>query len=496
LRKPLAIASALALSAGAALTFAPTAGAAGTPACEEANIPKLAKATGGLTSVATIDDTCYVLHFFDEGRIGDSTFTVTSRNALDVDYVVVGAGGGGGGGSGWADGSKAGGAQPDSGAGAGGAGGEVKSGTRSAMVAGDYTVTVGARGAGGAKGTTTTGATAGGQGGNGGQSAFDNVVATGGAGGFGGAGTDGVAAGSFSPVVQSGVSGDPRAAGQYGGNNGSFMGGTVGADPYQYAAPGGAGASANGGDPSNGDGGAGGAGVSSSIRGFPVVYGGGGGGGTLDSGSVPFGTRVGGAAGSGGAGTGSATGNGANAIDYRGAGGGGGGTDGSVTAGDSNAGTGGTGSDGQVILRYRALTAPIAPAAPTVVAGNGQATVTITPLAETPDSYTVYVVGNTSKSCTVTPPATSCVISGLTNGTGYTFAAVAGNAIGDSDPSSASTVATPAAPTTTVAPTTTAAPGPLPYTGSDSRGLASMALVMVAIGGAVTLVARRRRMVD
>jgi len=492
LRKPLAIASALALSAGVALAFTPTAGASGGLTCEDSNIPKLAKATGGLISVTEIGDTCYVLHYFDEGHIGDSTFTITSKNPVDVDYLIAGGGGGGGGGSGWADGTKAGGTQPDSGAGAGGAGGEVKTGTASALVAGDFTVSVGAGGIAGAKGTSTAGSTVGSQGGNGGLSSFNSIVASGGAGGFGGTGIEGVASVSFSPVSQTGVSGDPRAAGQYGGNNGSYVGGNL--DKSQsyvlFAAPGGAGAGGNGGDPIMADGGAGGPGVTSNIRGFDVAYGGGGGGGTLDPGSFPYQQRLGGTAVAGG-GAGNSTGNGGNATAYRGGGGGGGNTDGSVTPGDSNAGFGGIGGAGQVILRYVALTAPLAPAAPTVVAGDGHVTATITPLAETPDSYTVFVVGDPSKSCEITPPETSCVIACLTNDTDYTFEAVAGNAVGDSVASDPSAIATPQAPATTT--TTTAPSGSLPYTGSDSRGLASMAVVMIAIGGAVTLVARRRR---
>ena len=63
MRKPLAIASALALSAGVALTFSPTAGAAAaTLSCTNDNIAKLSRATGGQISVGEKDGTCFVYH--------------------------------------------------------------------------------------------------------------------------------------------------------------------------------------------------------------------------------------------------------------------------------------------------------------------------------------------------------------------------------------------------------------------------------------------------
>jgi uncharacterized repeat protein (TIGR02543 family) len=74
------------------------------------------------------------------------------------------------------------------------------------------------------------------------------------------------------------------------------------------------------------------------------------------------------------------------------------------------------------------LSAPTITAAP----GNTDATITVTPgSGATPTSYTVTALDNSglalapAKTCTVTHPATTCTISGLTNGTNYKFSAVA-----------------------------------------------------------------------
>ena len=94
---------------------------------------------------------------------------------------------------------------------------------------------------------------------------------------------------------------------------------------------------------------------------------------------------------------------------------------------------------------------PARPVAPTAVAGDGTATVTVTPNAAdkrfgVPSSYAVSAVQDPSKSCTVTPPATSCEIAGLTNGTAYTFVARANLNLWQTGGSDASSAVTPIAP--------------------------------------------------
>jgi uncharacterized repeat protein (TIGR02543 family) len=99
-----------------------------------------------------------------------------------------------------------------------------------------------------------------------------------------------------------------------------------------------------------------------------------------------------------------------------------------------------------------------APAVPTVsaAAGNGESTISITSsLLSTstngaPASFTITALDSNgtalspAKTCTVITPATSCVITGLSNTVGYKFSATATNAGGTSTAGAASTTVTPA----------------------------------------------------
>ncbi|MSX83307.1 MAG: hypothetical protein F2740_03065, partial [Actinobacteria bacterium] len=102
-------------------------------------------------------------------------------------------------------------------------------------------------------------------------------------------------------------------------------------------------------------------------------------------------------------------------------------------------------------------TAPGKPAAPTAVAGNGEATVSWSASSDTGGSaitgYTITAVEDATKTCTPTPATgLTCTVTGLTNDTAYTFTLVATNAIGDSTASNASNAVTPKAPTAPAAP--------------------------------------------
>jgi hypothetical protein len=96
-------------------------------------------------------------------------------------------------------------------------------------------------------------------------------------------------------------------------------------------------------------------------------------------------------------------------------------------------------------LAVMQLTAPAPPTAVSAVPGSGAATVSWHAPADDGNSPIVaYTVTSSpgSKTC-ATAGALSCTVSGLTNGTSYTFSVTAKNAIGTSVPSLASAAVTP-----------------------------------------------------
>ena len=92
-----------------------------------------------------------------------------------------------------------------------------------------------------------------------------------------------------------------------------------------------------------------------------------------------------------------------------------------------------------------------APGSVTATAGSGQATVSwAVPVYSGGAAITSYTVTSAPGGgiCTATAPATSCTISGLANGTSYTFTVTATNSTGTSPVSAASASVTPSAAAT------------------------------------------------
>lgn len=103
---------------------------------------------------------------------------------------------------------------------------------------------------------------------------------------------------------------------------------------------------------------------------------------------------------------------------------------------------------GSSLSRYaqKIVDIPQAPAAPRASAGDRTATVSVDALAG--GAITAYgiVASPGGASCTITPPATGCTVTGLTNGTAYAFTARATNPAGTGPASPTSAAVTPSAP--------------------------------------------------
>jgi titin len=124
-------------------------------------------------------------------------------------------------------------------------------------------------------------------------------------------------------------------------------------------------------------------------------------------------------------------------------------------------------------------TAPTAPAAPgnvTATAGNQSATVSWTAPANGGSPITMYTVtpylagvAQTPTQVAGSPPATTAIVTGLTNGSSYTFAVSAANAVG-AGPASA--------PSPAVTPTATAAPAFVQQASAHKSGQTSLSVTM------------------
>ena len=105
-------------------------------------------------------------------------------------------------------------------------------------------------------------------------------------------------------------------------------------------------------------------------------------------------------------------------------------------------------------------TAPAAPTGVSATAGDGSATVSWTAPSDGGSAITSYTltpyVGTTAQASKVvsgSPPVTSTTVTGLTNGTSYTFRVSATNSVGTGPDSAASNAVTPVGPTAPAAPT-------------------------------------------
>ncbi|MCL0055718.1 fibronectin type III domain-containing protein [Dehalococcoidia bacterium] len=86
---------------------------------------------------------------------------------------------------------------------------------------------------------------------------------------------------------------------------------------------------------------------------------------------------------------------------------------------------------------------PESPGSVSGTSGDGQVTVSWTAPNENGSAITLYTVTATSGAFTATSTATSIVVTGLDNGTPYSFIVIATNSAGDSPPSAASSSVTP-----------------------------------------------------
>jgi uncharacterized repeat protein (TIGR02543 family) len=135
--------------------------------------------------------------------------------------------------------------------------------------------------------------------------------------------------------------------------------------------------------------------------------------------------------------------------------------------------------------------APGAPTSLQVVAGDTSTVVSLTPPADDGGSpITSYLItASNGATCIALAPATSCKITGLTNGTAYTFTAQAINAIGTGVASAQSASATPAGlptPPTSISATIGDGQVTVAFSGAGANGSAITNYTVIAEPGGLT----------
>ena len=105
----------------------------------------------------------------------------------------------------------------------------------------------------------------------------------------------------------------------------------------------------------------------------------------------------------------------------------------------------GYGDNDFALARYVGITPPATPSAPAATSGNAQASVTWTKPDEGGSTITGYTVTSSGgQTCTTSDADTlTCAVTGLTNGTAYTFTVTATNGVGTSAASASSNSVTP-----------------------------------------------------
>lgn len=116
------------------------------------------------------------------------------------------------------------------------------------------------------------------------------------------------------------------------------------------------------------------------------------------------------------------------------------------------------------VTPFAPLTIPGAPTIGSAVGGNSQATVSFTPPVNTGGGIASYTVTSTPGNQTATGAASPLMVSGLVNGTPYTFVVTATNAAGTSVASTASNAVTPTSAVTIAS---------MPFNGNTGMGVAT-----------------------